>query len=93
MKFRIVYYKDVVDEDIPRLSYVVQKRIKKAIEEKLAVSPEVFGKPLRKSLAGYRKLRVGDYCIVFRIPGEEVRIVLIDHRSVVYRNADKRTEI
>lgn len=90
VNFDIVYHPDVVKIDIPKLSNLDKNRIKKAIENKLAISPEIFGKPLRRSLKGYRKLRVGDYRAIYRIEGKKVKIFYIGHRSVVYKKADKR---
>jgi len=69
--WRLEYEVSVVKTDIPRLSHSAKKQIKKAIEEKLATRPEVFGKPLRKSLKGHRSLRVGDYRVIFRICADE----------------------
>ncbi|MBI2453662.1 type II toxin-antitoxin system RelE/ParE family toxin [Candidatus Peregrinibacteria bacterium] len=92
MKFEIVYHELVVQDDIPRLAPSLKKRVKKAIETKLTSHPEQFGKPLRRSLNGYRKLRVGDYRVVFRIDGQIIKIFLIQHRSVVYKNSWKRID-
>lgn len=90
MNFEVQYHEAVVREDIPHLSAMAKKQIKKAIEQKLVVSPEQFGKPLRRSLKGYRKLRVGDYRVIFRMGENTVKIFVIQHRSVVYKNAEKR---
>ena len=65
MTFEIIYHADVVKSDIPNIGNADAKRIKKAIEEKLTSEPELFGQPLRKSLKGYRKLRVGDYRVLY----------------------------
>ena len=72
-------------EDIQRLSTSDKDKIKRAIENKLISAPQVFGKPLRYSLKGYRKLRVGDYRVIFSIHGNSVKIFAIGHRSDVYR--------
>lgn len=88
--FRVIYHNLVVTEDIPRLSSLWRRKVRRAIEEKLVREPELFGKPLRKSLKGYRKLRVGDYRIVYRIDGDFVKIFVIQHRSIVYKTAEKR---
>ena len=88
--FDVFYHIDVVAIDIPKLSTSDKNKIKKAIEEKLIYHPEIFGKPLRRSLKGYRKLRVGDYRVIYRIEGIRVKILCIGHRSVVYQKADKR---
>ncbi len=93
MSFEIHYHELVIQKDIPRLSKSTKIRVKNAIEEKLMTSPEIFGKPLRKSLNGYRKLRVGNYRIIFRIVNLIVKIFLIQHRSVVYKHAVKRIDL
>jgi len=90
MNFEVSYHESVVKEDIPKLSGQMKTRIKSAIEVKLMVDPVQFGMPLRRSLKNYRKLRVGDYRIIFCIKGKIVKIFLIQHRSVVYKHAKKR---
>ncbi|OGG40956.1 hypothetical protein A2118_01720 [Candidatus Kaiserbacteria bacterium GWA2_50_9] len=90
MSFTISYHETVVKQDIPKLSKSDREQIRHAIETKLTESPEVFGKPLRRSLKGYRKLRVGDYRVIFRIEGSIVKILVIQHRSVVYKKTDQR---
>jgi len=84
MSFEILYHEAVVADDIPKLSKEWRDKIQRAIEEKLTTHPEVFGKPLRSSLKGYRKLRVSDYRVIFRIEENTVKIFAIMHRSVVY---------
>ena len=90
MIFDIRYHELVVEDDIPRLSSEWKNKIKRAIEDKLTTRPEVYGKPLRQSLKGYRKLRVGDYRVIFRIEGNTVKIFIIQHRSVVYQMIQQR---
>ena len=90
MNFVVTYHQIVVKEDIPRLGTMERHRIQRAIEQKLMTTPELFGKPLRRSLKGYRKLRVGDHRIVFYIQGQTVFILAILHRSVVYEEIEHR---
>ncbi len=90
MSFEILYHELVIKKDIPCLSPEWKKKIKRAIEKKLAFHPEIYGKPLRKSLKGYRKLRAGDYRVIFGIEENTVKIFIIQHRSVVYRMIQKR---
>lgn len=85
-----VYEKTVVKDDIPRLSSTWKNKIRISISKKLTTQPEVFGTPLRKSLKAYRKLRVGDYRVVYRIEGTTVKVFAIIHRSVVYEVVEKR---
>lgn len=84
--YRIEYLSTVVDDDIPLLPKRFKEAIKSAIEEKLMTDPVGFGKPLRYSLKGHRRLRVGDYRIVYRIDPRKhiVLIVAIKHRKAVY---------
>ena len=86
--YRIEYLDSVVAEDIPSLPKRMRALIKRAIEERLAVDPVGLGKPLRYSLKGHRRLRVGDYRIVYRIDPEKqtVVVVVIKHRKDVYED-------
>jgi len=85
-----VTYHSKVAEDIKGLSAAAKRQIKTAIEDKLMSEPTLFGKPLQFSLKGLRSLRVGNYRVVFSLSENEVYIVLIAHRSVVYKNVVKR---
>mgnify|MGYP001609090105 CR=1 FL=1 len=85
MGYRISYYQQVLDDDIPALPETIKKRVKQAIEERLLTNPDMYGKPLRKGLSGFRKLRIGDWRIIYGIEGENVTILLISHRSKVYQ--------
>lgn len=84
--YQIDYLESVVKEDIPALPKKAKDTIKKAIEERLMLDPIGFGKPLRYSLKGHRRLRVGDYRIVYRIEPDTntVLIVAIKHRKDIY---------
>lgn len=84
--YRILYLDSVIHEDIPQLPKTMRTLIKRAIEERLAIDPIGLGKPLRYSLKGHRRLRVGDYRIVYRVDPEKqtVTIVVIKHRKDVY---------
>ncbi len=83
--YRIEYLENVVEDDIPSLSKSDKLRIKRAIEEKLVNDPVRFGKPLQYSLKGARRLRVGDYRVVYVIEKDIVLIVKIGHRKEVYK--------
>ena len=91
MNFEVQYHESVVKQDLPRLSKTIKDRIKNAIEDKLMHDPLNFSKPLRRSLKNYRKLRVGDHRIIFRIEKNIIKIFIIQHRSIVYQHAKKRT--
>ena len=88
--FEILYHYLVIREDIPRISKLWREKIRTAIEDRLTTKPDLYGKPLRRSLKGYRKLRVGDYRIIFKINEGKVKIVIIQHRSLIYSDVKKR---
>lgn len=87
--FNIEYHSKIFD-DLKQISAPIKKDIQKAIEEKLTTAPEFFGKPLQFSLKGLRSMRVGDYRVIFGLSKDVVRIVLISHRSVAYKDIEKR---
>jgi len=60
-KYGVKYHPAVKSEDLPRLCSDIKSGIRKTIEEKLLATPHEYGLPLRKTLKGYWKLRVGDY--------------------------------
>lgn len=86
--FEIEYLEKVVSRDIPNLPKTMRERIKSAIQSRLAQDPIGLGKPLRYSFVGHRRIRVGDYRIVYRVDMEQhtVIIVLIKHRKEVYED-------
>ena len=84
--YTIEYLEIVVKKDIARLPKTIKLRIKTAIEERLMTNPVAFGKPLRYSLQGHRRLRVGDYRVVYQIDVHKaiVTVVAIKHRKDIY---------
>jgi len=88
--FKIIYEKEVVERDIPALPNPWDQKIKQTIEGRLTRNPALYGKPLRRLLTGYRKLRVGDYRVIYGVGSLTVRILIIDHRSTVYQEVLKR---
>ncbi len=87
MTYRVEYLESVVRRDIPKLSKTVRQRIRQAIEVKLTSRPIEFGKPLRYSLKGARRIRIGDYRVIYRIePSKTVVVLKIGHRREVYRD-------
>ena len=92
MVYHLIYHADVEKIDLPRIDAKNKSMIKRAIEERLTTKPEVYGKPLQRNLKGYWKLRVGEYRIIFKTFGNELRIYGIIHRKKVYQNIEKRTK-
>ncbi len=90
LKYKTFYHHLVIKEDIPKLNRDILGRIKTAIETRLIISPENYGLPLRKTLKGYWKIRIGDYRVIFRIIKNEIHILAICHRNKVYSVAVQR---
>lgn len=86
INYQVLYQEQVIKSHIPVLSTTTKLLIKKAVEERLMVDPISFGKPLRYSLKGHRRLRVGDYRIVYRIENNTVIVIAIKHRKDIYKN-------
>lgn len=81
-----VVYRKSVEKDLKHISKDIQYLVRRAIEERLMVDPLRFGTPLRRSLFGLMKLRVGDYRIIYSIQKEvvTVEVIKIGHRREVY---------
>ena len=92
MPFDVIYHPDAKKVDIPKLDARSKTMIKMAIEERLATRPEHFGRPLRGSLKGYWKLRVGGYRIVFKLFKEKILVLAIVDRKTVYQQSERRTK-
>ena len=90
MAFRLKYHPDVKGADLPRINVKMRERIRRAIESRLMTAPQEYGLPLRKSLRGYWKLRVGDYRVVFKVEGEVIYVLGIRHRKNIYEDVPGR---
>lgn len=89
MTYLLVYHARV-GEDAAKINADIRRRIGKAMQERLSIHPESYGKPLRGSLAGFWSLRVGDYRVIYRIKGHEVWVLGIIDRRDVYEDVMKR---
>jgi mRNA interferase RelE/StbE len=90
MPFDVIYHPDVKKIDVPKLDARSKTMIKRAIEERLATRPELFGRPLRGSLKGYWKLRLGIYRIVFKLSEDKILVLAIVDRKTVYPQSERR---
>lgn len=93
MSYRLFYHPDVKKKDLPQIPKNMRERIRKAIEGRLLTEPGEYGGPLKRGLQGYRKLRVGDYRIIYKIDEEVIVILKIGHRREVYHSAHLRRNI
>lgn len=76
MTWPILYHHDI-EEDLDSIGVTAARRIVKAIDEKLTSQPLRFGAPLSGGLADFRKLRVGDYRVVYQVIENKVMVYVL----------------
>ena len=77
MMWRIKIHSLVYEEDFKSLSLFQQKIILDAIAKKLSLDPKAYGKPLREEFAGFWRLRVGDYRVVYQIFEKQIVVYVV----------------
>jgi len=85
-----IVFRPEVEDDLRPIGRYHQRRVLAAVEERLVLDPERYGKPLGGALAGLRRLRVGDYRVAYQVKGRRVLIWAVLHRRVVYAEVVKR---
>jgi mRNA interferase RelE/StbE len=90
--YHLRYHPDVKDKDLPKINKNIRKRIKTAIEQRLLVAPEKYSEPLKRTLKGYRKLRVGDFRIVLKLENDTIVILGICHLKDIYERMEWRIQ-
>ncbi len=83
MPYTIKYHK-TLKEDLNKLDKFSRSRIRKVIEFRLLIDPIEYGQLLKGTLKGYRKLRIGDYSVVYEVVKKEVIILGTRHRKDIY---------
>ncbi len=77
MRWRVIYHPEV-QKDLARLGTAAAKRILDVIEDRIRDGePDKLGKPLRGTLAGCRRIRIGNTRIVYRVDGEAIQVLII----------------
>jgi mRNA interferase RelE/StbE len=95
MNWTIIYHRDVED-DLESISPTAARRIMGAINTKLTKAPVQFGAPLSGILANFRKLRVGDYRVVYQVVEAKVTVYVLAvgprRDKEIYKAASKRID-
>jgi mRNA interferase RelE/StbE len=93
-KWKVVF-NTFVYSDFNEIDQYFASKIKSAIDSRLTQAPEMFGFPLRGDLKNFRRLRVGDYRIIFSVSGTKnmVLIQAVGHRKEIYDIAKKRLDL
>ena len=87
-------YHHAVEDDLESVGPTAARRILKAIDEKLVQEPLRFGLPLSGHLSGFRKLRVGDFRVVYQVIEKKVMVYVLAvgprRDKEIYQSAVKR---
>jgi addiction module RelE/StbE family toxin len=78
-----IAYKRSVARDLAGLGKAEARRVLDKIEKELPARAESYP-VLKGQYSGLRKLRVGDYRVIFAILGTQVLVLRIGHRREVY---------
>jgi mRNA interferase RelE/StbE len=81
-----IKYKKSVERDLSRLDKKDARRILDKIEKDLAEHAESYP-ALKGEFAGLRKMRVGDYRVIFTLSDNEILILRIGHRREIYKKS------
>lgn len=86
IRFNVVFADEEVLNEIRSLPKNIQILIGKAMQERLAIAPLSYGKPLKYSWRGHRSLRVSNYRIIYRVDQEKITVTVVkaDIRRDVY---------
>ena len=76
MKWEIVYHKEV-ENDLKSIGHSSARRIITTINKKLTCDPERFGAPLSHHLKDFRKLRIGDFRVVYQVAQKKVTVFVL----------------
>lgn len=83
-------YDDHILTDLKNLDRATLVAVERAIKLKIIVEPDLYGKPMRTPLAGYRSIRVGWVRVVYRAEKGTVTVLIVGNRDSVYAEALKR---
>lgn len=61
----------------------LHEQIEKKVEH-IVEHPEHY-KPLRGNMKGMRRVHFGSYVLIYKIKGEELQLIALDHHDFIYR--------
>ena len=92
-QWEIIYHKEV-DGDLKSVGPAAARRIIKTIDKKLVSEPEKFGAPLSHNLRNFRKLRIGDFRVVYQVRHKKVIVFVLAvgprRDKEIYQSASER---
>lgn len=91
--YKLLYH-PLVEADLEKLPKSDRRKIRQSIYKKLKTRPDYFGKPLRKELKGYYRLRIEHYRVVYQIKAQKITVFVIHigkrKDAEVYKEALRR---
>lgn len=85
LKYQLLY-KKVAVKSIQKLSPQIKKRLKLKLEYFSSQdNPLSFAKALTKPADAQYRFRVGNYRVLFDIEGDNIVILLVQHRKDIYK--------
>jgi len=81
--YNVVYKKSVL-RDLKKISKSESRKILYRLEKELSRKPDSYP-VLKGPFVGLRRLRAGDYRVIYAIIGNEVLVLRIGHRRGVYK--------
>ncbi len=94
MSWKIIYHQSV-DDDLKSIGPSAAKRILQVIDKRLSCAPDNSGAPLANNLKNFRKLRAGDFRIVYQIQHKTVVVFVLAvgprRDKEIYRSASLRS--
>jgi len=93
MSWTIIYHQDV-EGDLESVGPSAARRIMRAIDTKLTTEPLQCGASLSANLSGFRKLRIGDYRVVYQAVEAKIIVFVLAvgprRDKEIYKTATKR---
>ncbi len=83
MTHRVVFTERAA-KDIAGLDKTTKERIGRALR-RLETEPRSKSRQLTQPALGTYRYRIGDFRVIFDIEGDEVVILRVGHRSIIYR--------
>ena len=72
-----IYYHPDVEDDLESVGPSAARRIMRAIDTKLTQAPLQFSASLSGNLTNFRKLRIGDYRVVYQVQNQKVIVFVL----------------
>ena len=79
-----IQYKKSVEKDLARIGKPEARQLLDKIEKELSSHPERYP-TLQEPLAGLRKMRMGDYRVIYAVLDKDVLILRIGNRREIYK--------